>query len=199
MCNEFANYEGYRDWVEGFSHTKLKILKPGPESAPNWLPEPSIRTTDLAPIIRPFDDGLELLRLPWGLKPDKPKGRPVINMRSEGRQFGRGRCLIPVSCFFEFTGTTYPKTRWKIDMADGSWFMFAGIIGHNHKDDHEVEEAFTLLTSDPSPEIAEVHDRQPVIVLQDQWEAWLDPETPSSEILKPTPAGLLKVEESPRA
>jgi putative SOS response-associated peptidase YedK len=38
-----------------------------------------------------------------------------------------------------------------------------------------------------------------VVLTRDQWATWLDPETPSAEILKPSPAGLLKVEEMPRA
>jgi putative SOS response-associated peptidase YedK len=33
------------------------------------------------------------------------KGAPVINFRSEGRRFPKGRCLIPASHFFEFTGS----------------------------------------------------------------------------------------------
>ena len=55
--------------------------------------------------------GAELKQLRWGFPRDK--GGPIINFRSEGRRFPNGRCLVPASHFFEFTGTKYPKTKWR--------------------------------------------------------------------------------------
>jgi hypothetical protein len=56
------------------------------------------------------EEGVELVQLRWGFPPPRPKGAPVINFRSEGRRFPKGRCLIPASHFFEFTGTKSPKS-----------------------------------------------------------------------------------------
>ncbi len=47
----------------------------------------------LRPIIRRVEGGVELARMRWGFPPGRPKAGPVINFRSEGRRFERGRCL----------------------------------------------------------------------------------------------------------
>ena len=54
---------------------------------------------------------MELVQLRWGFPPARPKGAPVVNFRSEGRRFPKGRCLIPASHFFEFTGAKPPKVE----------------------------------------------------------------------------------------
>ena len=38
-----------------------------------------------------------------------------------------GRCLIPASHFFEFTGSKSPKTKWKFTKTGETWFCFAGL------------------------------------------------------------------------
>ena len=79
--------------------------------APNLEPRDEIWPTDTASVIRAGEGGAALLQLPWGLAPGRPGGRAVINMRSEGRAFAHGRCLVPASHYYEFTGTKSPKTR----------------------------------------------------------------------------------------
>jgi putative SOS response-associated peptidase YedK len=74
-------------------------------------------------VIRRLEDGTnQFSELRWGFPPGRPKGVPVINFRSERRRFPVGRCLVPASHFFEFTGTKSPKTNWKFTKAgeDGS-------------------------------------------------------------------------------
>jgi putative SOS response-associated peptidase YedK len=55
-----------------------------------------------------------------------------------------------------------------------------------------------MLTTEPGPDVAPYHDRQIVILRRDDWAKWLDPEQPSSPLLKPLPEGSLEVVESPR-
>ena len=52
----------------------------------------------------------------------------VINFRSEGRRFPKGRCLIPASHFFEFTGTKPPKSKWKFKKEGEDWFCFCRLL-----------------------------------------------------------------------
>jgi putative SOS response-associated peptidase YedK len=54
------------------------------------------------------------------------------------------------------------------------------------------DQRFTLLTTEPGPDIAPYHNRQIVILPRDQWAAWLGPsaETPPIALL---PAGSLNV------
>ena len=42
-----------------------------------------------------------------------PGGKPVFNFRSEGRQFGSGRCLIVAEGFYEYTTPQDPKQKKK--------------------------------------------------------------------------------------
>jgi putative SOS response-associated peptidase YedK len=84
---------------------------------------------------------------------------PVINFRSEGRRFPKGRCLIPASHFFEFTGSKSPKSKWKFTKADEDWFCFAGLW---RPMPDGAGDAFTLLTTEPGPDVAPIHNRQMV-------------------------------------
>jgi putative SOS response-associated peptidase YedK len=58
-----------------------------------------------------------------------------------------------------------------------------------------AEEAFTLLTTEPGPDVAPIHDRQMVILERVDWPAWLDLTRPKSQLLRPLPAGSLTVEQ----
>ena len=84
----------------------------------------------------------------------------MINLRSEGRSFARGRCLVPASHYYEFTGTGSPKTRWRFTRKGEDWFCFAGLIGRGPGE----TEAFALLTVDAGPDVAHYQARQPDVL-----------------------------------
>jgi putative SOS response-associated peptidase YedK len=56
-------------------------------------------------------------------------------------------------------------------------------------------DAFILLTTTPGPDVAPIHDRQMVVLERDDWAAWLDLSKPEAELLRPLPAGTLRVEQ----
>ena len=124
MCNDYGNRIPYSAYVEAFSNLKIPIIAPG--GAPNLEPRDDIWPTDTAPIIRRVDNGAEPVQLRWGFPPSGPKGPPVINMRSEKRRFAHGRCLVPASHFYEFTGEQSPKSKWRFTKAGEEWFCIAG-------------------------------------------------------------------------
>jgi putative SOS response-associated peptidase YedK len=95
----------------------------------------------------------------------------VINFRSEGGRFPVGRSLAPASHFFEFTGKTTPKSKWKFTKVGEEWFCFAGLW---RLMDDGAGDAFTLLTAAPGPDIAPIHNRQMIVLERDTWAAWLD-------------------------
>ncbi|MES2033233.1 MAG: SOS response-associated peptidase [Pseudomonadota bacterium] len=191
MCNNYALHVplfGLRDAFEASIDHWIADL-----SAPNLAPSDDIRPTDLAPVVLQRPDGVALTRLKWGLVPQQPKRPPVINFRSEGRAFERGRCLIPASSFFEFTGTKTPMTRWRFTRTDGDWFCIAGLESGGGDD-----QRFTMLTCAPGPDIAPIHDRQIVVLDRDGWAKWMGG-APAAELLLPSPAGTWTVTEAPRA
>ena len=195
MCNAYGNRISYRTYVEAFDQRRIPVTFPhGP---PNLEPRDMIRPTDPAPIIRPTSDGagFELVEVRWGFPPSQPKGGPVINFRSEGRQFGPGRCLVPASHFFEYTGTRSPKTKWRFTMVGQDWFCFAGLWRRAPGPDGPIDH-FTLLTCEPGADVKPIHDRQPVVLRPGQWADWLNPRAPSAPLLQPSPAGTLAVEQA---
>jgi putative SOS response-associated peptidase YedK len=56
-------------------------------------------------------------------------------------------------------------------------------------------DAFTLLTTEPGPDVAPIHNRQVVVLERSDWQAWLNLERPEAELLRPLPPGSLTVEQ----
>jgi putative SOS response-associated peptidase YedK len=153
-----------------------------------------IHINDPAPIMRAAGDTgvVELVSMTFGFPPAGPKGGPVFNFRSEGRQFGSSkRCLVPASAFFEFTGTKYPKAKHRFTL-NGSPFM--AIAGLWREAVGNKPPTFTMLTTEPGPDIAPYHNRQVVVLQPENWSAWLDLTKPEAELLQPLPEGSLGVE-----
>jgi SOS response associated peptidase (SRAP) len=125
VCNDFGNRVPYDDYLRAFSEIRVPLR--WPTTAPNLEPRDDIWPTDPAPVFRCREGGIEMVQLRWGFPPARPKGAPVINFRSEGRRFPKGRCLIPASHFFEFTGTKSSKSKWKFTKVGEDWFCFAGL------------------------------------------------------------------------
>lgn len=194
MCNDFRNTIPTRAIDEAFA--QLKIPLTFPEGIPNLEPREDVRITERAPIVRRNDAGdAELLQLRWSWP--APNGKPVYNFRSEGRRFGAGRCLIPADGFYEFTGPEPPapkrakKTKWLFTLAGEPWFCIAGLWRPS-----PLGDAFTMLTTEPGPDVAPYHGRQIVVLNPANWAAWLDG-APETDLLRPLPAGSLKVEPAP--
>lgn len=174
MCNEFRFERALDDLLEEFSQLRLPLSWEG------GAPRPSIRPTDPAYTLTGQEGGARLGQRRWGFP--GPRG-PVINFRSEGRSFPRGRCLVPADGFYEFTGARAPKSKWLFTPAEGKFLAIAGFV----RDDR-----FTLLTCAPGPDIAPYHDRQIAILPPAHWGKWLDTTTPQPSIA-PLPAGSLRV------
>jgi putative SOS response-associated peptidase YedK len=179
MCNDYRCHVDLDSIVRDFSEPRIRIHFP--EGAPNLAPRDDIRITDTAPLIRGTESPAEaeLVQRRWSWP---ERGRPVYNFRSENREFTAGRCLVIADGFYEFTPHTDPRSKrkhkWLFTLADAPWFCIAGIWRKT-----EVGEAFTLLTTAPGPDIAP------------DWPRWLDPAVPARQVLKPLPAGSLRVQQ----
>jgi putative SOS response-associated peptidase YedK len=162
-----------------------------PEGIPNFEPR-DVRISERAPIVRfdPLSDVAELVERRWSWP--SPSGKPVFNMRSDGRQFARDRCLVMVDGFYEFTASADPKQkrkdRWLFRPSEGE-FAIAGLLRNNP----EVGEAFTMLTVPPGPDIAPYHDRGVALLRPQQWRSWLDGSASSAQLLRPSAGGSLSV------
>lgn len=163
-----------------------------PEGIPNFEPR-DVRITDRAPIVRfNRDRGVaELVERRWSWP--SPSGKPVFNMRSDGREFGKDRCLVIGDGFYEFTAPADPKQKrkagWLFRPANDEPFAIAGLL----REHPEVGEAFTLLTVPPGADVAAYHNRQIALLEPRQWRAWLDGTAHSVDLLRPSTAGSLAV------
>ena len=163
-----------------------------PEGIPNLEPR-EVRITDRAPVVR-FDKDrgtAELVERRWSWP--GPGGKPVFNMRSDGRDFSKDRCLVLADGFYEYTKPVDPERKrkdcWLFRPAKGTDYAIAGLL----RPSTDVGEAFTLLTVPPGPDVAPYHNRQIALLRPDQWRSWLDGSAHSLDLLAPTPAGSLDV------
>jgi putative SOS response-associated peptidase YedK len=161
------------------------------EGAPNLQPR-DIAITDLAPIIRGNESGpsdLILRRWSW----PGPNGKPVYNFRSDGREFASGRCLILTDGFYEFTkpedSKQKRKDRWLFTNPSEGMIGVAGLV----RSITGTGEAFTMLTTEPGPDVAPYHNRQVAVLPGSDWAHWLDYSASTEELIRPLPAGTLTV------
>lgn len=195
MCNLYTQTKSVDEVARLFREIQLPLHYP--EGIPNLQPK-DICITDPAPIVRLADnpEHSELVVRRWSWP--APGGKPVYNFRSEGRQFPSGRCLIIADGFYEFTAHADPKQkrkeRWLFTSADGAMIGIAGLT----RTVPQIGEAFTMLTTEPGPDVTPYHSRQIVVLPPTQWRAWLDYSVPEGNLLKPAPGGSLKVQSAPR-
>lgn len=195
MCNDYRLNVDLDTIASDFSDLRIKI--DFPEGRPNIEPRDDVKITDVAPIVRAGrESGMgDLVQRRWSWP--GPTGKPVYNFRSEGRAFGENRCLIIADGFYEFTDPEQVdgkpkkkrKDKWLFTMRDRKWFCIAGI----YRQHPEIGEAFTMLTTEPGPDVAPYHNRQIVVLAPDDWARWLDPRLPADDILRALPADTLQV------
>lgn len=190
MCNLYTQTRSVDEVAQLFRDMQMPLNFP--EGIPN-LQLREIAITDPGPIVRAGADGLDLVVRRWSWP--GPTGKPVYNFRSEGREFGSGRCLILADGFFEFTAQADPKAKrkhkWLFTVSGQPFFAIAGLW----RTDSTVGEAFTMLTTEPGQDVRPYHNRQVVVLPPTDFARWLDPAVPGLEVLKPLPPGSLSVEQ----
>src|SRR5437763_7899031 len=190
MCNLYTQSKSPDEIARLFLETQQIVLR-FPEGIPNLQPR-DVRITESAPIVRAMSDddfGLVVRRWSW----PGQGGKPVYNFRSDGREFSTGRCLILADGFYEFTTPVDPKQkrkdRWLFRRPGGQMLGIAGLL----RDDPGRGEAFTMLTTEPGPDVSPFHSRQVALLAPEQWKPWLTYAQPAKHLLGPLPAGTLEV------
>ena len=153
---------------------------------------PEIRPTNRVPVIKP---GGHVEMLHWGL--EHPwNSKTLINARSETLAQKKtfiplleNRCLVPASAYFEWRKNVRPKIKTRIAPVDQDLMAFAGLFD---------DDRFTIITCVPSPAIAHIHGRMPVILTRQNEQDWLTEAFPFNKVrdlLTPYPNGLLLARE----
>jgi putative SOS response-associated peptidase YedK len=106
----------------------------------------------------------------WGMT--RSGGGLAINARSETAErtalfrdaFGDGRCLVPADGFLEWRKEGRVNQPYLFRRTDGTLFVMAGLWHDGH---------YVILTRDSRGEVAEIHDRMPVLLDGDDVHQWL--------------------------
>ncbi|MEO6718576.1 MAG: SOS response-associated peptidase family protein [Novosphingobium sp.] len=110
-----------------------------------------------------------------GKQGQKLKPKPVTNARDDKLttafwrdSFQRRRCIVPVTQWAEPQGEAGRMTR--------SWYALPGVdviaVGGLWRRTAEWGDCYTMVMADSSSNMAEVHDRMPVILRPEDWATW---------------------------
>ena len=175
----------------------------------DWQDRYNVAPTQLAPVIRSSKEGLgrEVLEAQWGLLPgwvkDPDKVAHPINARAETvatkpmfrTAFKRFRVLVPASGFYEWKQIAGDKQPYFIRLRGEEPIGFAGLLERREGPDG-VLWTYCIIVTEPNDLVAEIHNRMPVIVRPEDYDAWLDPGLTDagivSELMGPYPADLME-------
>ncbi|MBO9554670.1 SOS response-associated peptidase [Cellulomonas sp.] len=140
----------------------------------------------------------------WGLVPswakDPSVGNRMINARVESvadkpafaRPFATRRALLPADGYYEWKkpgpgATTKRKQPFYLHPETGEVVALAGLYEF-WKDPSKTDDdpdrwivSTTVITRPATDELAHIHDRQPLMLRPEAWDAWLSPATSADE------------------
>lgn len=175
MCGRYVLGDG--SWAE--YHEMLSIIQPA-QTKPRF----NIAPTQTAPICYVDGDTITYADARWWFVPHWHKGEAknwkatTFNAKIETAfekptfrtAWKSGRCIVPASGYYEWTGAKGHKQPWYISVNQNiPVFFFAGLYARSP----EGALSYAILTRDAEPEIAELHNRMPVILQSDQLAPWV--------------------------
>lgn len=133
-----------------------------------------IRRTDVAPVITSMG---VLEEMSWGFR--REKLGVINNSRSDklagpmwSEPYQQRRCLIPVSCYYEWKGPKGRKETYCFESLTGEPLWMAGIW----EDSSRHGRCFSMITTEASREVLPIHHRMPAALRGEQLEPFLEGE-----------------------
>lgn len=183
MCGRYSVIKAQKE-LETFYHSDM----PEGYRGPNYNAAP----TQTLPVVTL--NGLELMQ--WGLMPqwaNKPSiAYSLINARAETifekptykKPIIISRCLVPATGYFEWKKSGSNKIPFYYTLKSQDLFSFAGLYLSRKNEDGSFQHTYTIITCEPNKLAAQVHDRMPVILAEDEQNEWLDPDMIEPERIK---------------
>ena len=187
-------------WQQIFTLYTLPDTTPRLDTQPRYNGAP---TQEFA-LCRMNENGTRsMAALRWGLVPfwakDAKIGARLINARAETvhekpafrSAFRARRCLIPSNGWFEWKRTGGGKQPYFLALASSEPVSFAALWEQWGRPGQRLE-SFTIITTEASRDLSDIHDRQPAVIDADDFADWLDPGTPPEtlkEIIGPPNEG----------
>lgn len=159
-------------------------------------PRYNIAPGQLIPAIISDQGKRRIGQLKWGLVPfwskDEKVGYKMINAKSETLRekpafknlFARKRCIIPADGFYEWKKVGKEKRPMRIMMKTGEPFAFAGLYDTWTSLEGDKLHSCTIITTKPNEVVADIHDRMPVILNEQDEAIWLDREKFDADLLQ---------------
>jgi len=159
-----------------------------------------------APVVAEDRKGRRIGLLEWGFLPgwkDEPTD-PFVNARSESvaskssfrEAFRRRRCLVPADGFYEWRAEGGRKIPYWIHPSGEGVISLAAIWETWERVGAESRHTFAVLTTEANDEVSAIHHRMPVVVAEEERDAWLDGSTEPERLqtmLRSAPAGFFDV------
>ena len=180
MCGRYASSKGADELIEYFEASREELM---PDLEPSWNVAPT------AQIYAILDPAKVLTTARWGLVPSWAKSldfaAKTINARVETvaekpsfrAAFKSRRALIPADGYYEWYSASGPVSRkqpFYICARDRSPLAMAGLYEWWSADDGTSSIlTATVLTREATPQIAEIHDRMPLMLPREAWDGWL--------------------------
>jgi putative SOS response-associated peptidase YedK len=188
----------------------------GYPDTPNFPARYNVAPTQAIAVVARDKEGTRRFRLMrWGLLPafvKDPKEFPtLINARSEEalvkpsfrNAMRYRRCLIPADGFYEWTGPKGKRRPFLLNPREAKLIAFAGLYERWRDSEGAEIDTVVILTCPANRTIASLHDRMPVVLAPEDFEAWLDvkatPAEAAMRLLLPAPDDLFEaVEMNPK-
>jgi putative SOS response-associated peptidase YedK len=177
MCGRYVLAADASDYAEYFGVDRIvtEELDPSYNVAP----------TDAVYTVAEWEGERLLGTMQWGLVPHWAKDRKKIqiNARAESvatkpmfrDSLARKRCLIPADGFYEWEPKDKGRTPHWVHRADGYPMAFAGIWSSWKDPETGIWiRTCSIITTEARGVITAVHDRMPVSLDPEVWDAWLD-------------------------
>jgi putative SOS response-associated peptidase YedK len=177
MCGRFALKSPPAKLIERF----------GLDECADFAPRYNIPPGTDIPVIRRSPEGKRVLHLlRWGLVPHWAKDPSIGNKLSNARgdsvaekpsfrdAFRRRRCLIPADGFYEWKTEGKVKQPYFISLKSGEPLAMGGLWESWRRPDGEILRTACIITTGPNDVMEPIHDRMPVILRAESWQAWLE-------------------------
>jgi putative SOS response-associated peptidase YedK len=113
------------------------------------------------------------------------KSETITTSKMYSKLMGTHRCIIPIAGYYEWKKVegSAKKERYYFSPAHGHLLGLAGLWDETTLADGTKLQSCTVITCEPNEVCAEYHNRMPVILSLQEYDAWLDVQTPESVIL----------------
>ena len=153
---------------------------------PNFPPRYNIAPTQPIAVVRMVEGRRELALLRWGLIPGWVKDPRAFSLLFNARResllekpafqsaMRYRRCLIPFDGFYEWKRSGTRKQPHYIRASNGGPMAFAGLWESWMGPNGEEMETAAIVTTAANPQLAQLHNRMPVILPPEAFDLWLD-------------------------